>query len=126
MVARGIQVLAAARIHLTYLTILEGVRLMKKITIEMPVVKKCSADECAYNVGSNCQARAITIGDSIHPACDTFVDGVPQAKQSNHSAGIGACKTAGCKFNDGLECMADSIQVGMVRSEANCMTYALR
>lgn len=99
---------------------------MKKITIEMPLVKKCSADECAYNIANNCHARAITIGDSIHPACDTFLDGGHHTKLASQIAGIGACKTAGCKFNDDLECIADSIQVGMVRSEANCMTYALR
>lgn len=99
---------------------------MKKITIEMPVVKKCTADECAYNLDNNCHARAITIGDSIHPGCDTFLAGEHHAKSAGQIAGIGACKTAGCKFNDDFECMADSIQVGMIKSEANCKTYSLR
>ncbi len=99
---------------------------MKKITLEMPIVKKCTVEECAYNANSSCHARAITIGDSVHPGCDTYLDGEHHTKHIQQTAGIGACKTAGCKFNDDLECVADSIQVGMVRSEANCMTYALR
>lgn len=99
---------------------------MKKITLEMPIVTNCMASACAYNVNSNCHARAITIGDSLHPGCDTFMEGSRHIKQADQTAGIGACKTATCKFNEDLECMAESIQVGMVRSEANCMTYALR
>lgn len=99
---------------------------MKKITLEMPAVTKCMASECAYNVNSNCHARAITIGDSVHPGCDTFLKGTRHIKQVQQIAGIGACKTATCKFNDDLECMAESVQVGMVRNEANCTTFALR
>lgn len=99
---------------------------MKKICLEMPIITKCMASECAYNTNSNCQARAITIGDSFQPGCDTFVKGSQHAKQAQQAAGIGACKTAGCKFNENLECMAESIQVGMIKSEANCMTFALR
>lgn len=99
---------------------------MKKITIEMPAVTKCMASECAYNVNSNCHARAITIGDSAHPGCDTFLKGTRHIKQVQQIAGIGACKTATCKFNDDLECMAENVQVGMVKNEANCTTFALR
>lgn len=98
---------------------------MKKICLEMPVVTKCMASECAYNVGSNCHARAITIGDSIQPNCDTFTAGSRHIKSVNQIAGIGACKTAGCKFNNDLECMADSIRVEMVKNKANCMTFEL-
>ncbi|OGS97977.1 MAG: hypothetical protein A3F73_01200 [Gallionellales bacterium RIFCSPLOWO2_12_FULL_59_22] len=99
---------------------------MKKITLEMPVVRNCMASECAYNVNSACHARAITIGDATHPGCDTFLKGLSHIRQIQQIAGIGACKTSICKFNEDLECMADNIQVGMIKSEANCMTFALR
>lgn len=98
---------------------------MKKICLEMPIVTKCMASECVYNLNSNCHARAITIGDSLQPGCDTYMAGSRHAKSVNQIAGIGACKTVGCKFNNDLECMADSIQVGMVKNKANCMTFDL-
>jgi len=99
---------------------------MKKITLEMPIVTRCMASECVYNANSSCHARAITIGDSIHPGCDTFLAGSLHTRQVNQIAGIGACKTVGCKFNDDHECMAESIQVGIIKSEANCTTFDLR
>ncbi len=99
---------------------------MKTIAIEMPLVTKCMASACAYNVNTSCHARAITIGDATHPGCDTFLMGSLHIKDAQRTAGIGACKTAICKFNEDLECMADNVQVGMVRNEANCMTFALR
>ncbi len=99
---------------------------MTKITLEMPLVTKCSVDECAYNSKSNCHARAITVGNPILPGCDTFLAAEHHATQSAQIAGIGACKTAGCKFNDDLECVAESIQVGLIRSKPHCMTFTLR
>lgn len=99
---------------------------MKNICLEMPTVMKCVASECAYNTDNNCHARAITIGDSLKPGCDTYMSGSRHIMPARQIAGIGACKIAGCKFNENLECMADGIQVGMIRSEANCMTFALR
>jgi len=98
---------------------------MKTICLEMPVVKECAASDCVYNTNSSCHARAISIGDSMHPDCDTFMAGVRHAKSVNQIAGIGACKTAGCKFNNDLECMAESIQVRMVKNKANCATFEL-
>ena len=97
---------------------------MKTICLEMPVVTKCMASECVYNLDSNCHARAITIGDTIQPSCDTYMAGSRHTKQTQ-IAGIGACKTVGCKFNNDLECMAENIQVGMVKNRANCMTFDL-
>lgn len=99
---------------------------MKKITLEMPMVTKCQVGQCAYNVGNNCHARAITIGDATHPGCDTFMSNGRHTRQDKMIAGIGACKTATCKFNDDFECMADSVQVSMVHSEANCITFMAR
>ena len=98
---------------------------MKTICLEMPVVKECMASDCVYNTSSSCHARAISIGDSIHPDCDTFMTGSRHAKSVNQIAGIGACKTTGCKFNNDLECMAESVQVGMVQNKANCRTFDL-
>ncbi len=99
---------------------------MNKVTIEMPVVRKCMVNECCYNANSKCHARAITIGDSVHPACDTYLAGMSHTLHTKQIAGIGACKTASCKHNEDLECMAESIQVGMIKNEANCMTFSMR
>jgi hypothetical protein len=99
---------------------------MKRICIEMPVVAQCMVNECAYNANSGCNARAITIGDEHQPGCDTFMAGSHHASAAGQAAGIGACKTVGCKFNDDLECMAESVQVGIIKNDANCMTFALR
>jgi hypothetical protein len=41
-------------------------------------------------------------------------------------AGVGACKSTDCKFNEDLECMTDSIRVGRAGQEINCMTYSPR
>lgn len=99
---------------------------MKKLTIEMPVITECMVSACAYNVSNNCHARAITVGDGVHPGCDTFLKGARHTRQAQQIAGIGACKIGGCKFNDDFECMADSVKVGMVKNEANCMTFTAR
>lgn len=99
---------------------------MEKICIEMPVVAGCSATECAYNLDQACQARAISVGDGIHPGCDTYMKSSQHAKSGMGSAGIGACKVAGCKFNEGLECMSENIMVGHVQNQVNCMTFAAR
>ncbi len=99
---------------------------MNKICLEMPPVTKCMASECAYNVDRNCHARAITIGDATRPGCDTFLKGSAHIRKAQQIAGIGACKTSSCKFNDDLECMADNVQVGMIQSEANCTTFSMR
>lgn len=40
--------------------------------MEMSMVMKCEVDACAYNMDTCCHTMAITIGDSMHPGCDTF------------------------------------------------------
>lgn len=97
-----------------------------KITIEMPQVSACEVIECAYNVDSNCHARAITVGDGIHPGCDTFLMSDSHAVHYRKLAGVGACKVTGCLFNEEFECMADGIQVGIKGNEINCLTYTSR
>jgi hypothetical protein len=98
---------------------------MKTICLEMPIVTKCAVNECVYNASNSCHARAISIGNSVQPGCDTFMAGAQHTMKVNQVAGIGACKTAGCKFNDDLECTAESIQVGIIKNEANCTTFTL-
>lgn len=42
-----------------------------KITIDIPLVNECAISDCAYNMDDMCHAKAITIGDGMHPGCDT-------------------------------------------------------
>jgi hypothetical protein len=99
---------------------------MKQITIEMPLVAECAATECAYNMNRACHARAITIGDGMHAGCDTFLAGSSHTKESKRMAGIGACKVSHCQYNEDLECVTDSIRVGMIGDKVNCMTFTAR
>lgn len=96
-----------------------------KISIEMPQVKGCSITNCAYNINAKCHARAITIGDGVHPGCDTaFLNAPLHTHDKKRIAGVGACKVSGCMYNDDLECSAESIAVGLVDKQINCLTYA--
>jgi len=96
---------------------------MKHMTIDMPIVSECLASECAYNVNMNCHARAITVGNSMHAGCDTFFSGSGHTKAAARTAGVGACKSTDCKFNEDLECMTESIRVAPNGQAVNCMTY---
>ena len=100
---------------------------MKKISIEMAVVTACSVTQCGYNTDSACHARAITVGDNVHPGCDTYFslsgsDSHSKAKQ--RQAGVGACKMSSCQHNYDYECNADKIAVGQVMSRVDCLTYS--
>jgi hypothetical protein len=97
---------------------------MTNMTIDMPPVSACSVTECAYNVKHNCHAKAITIGDGVHPGCDTFLGATTHTRDAARTAGIGACKVSACRHNDDYECMADKISVGRVGDEINCLTFA--
>ncbi len=96
-----------------------------KMTIDMPTVAECTVMDCAYNMNSTCHAKAITIGDGVHPGCDTFFDGNAHTKRTR-IAGVGACKVSGCSHNEDFEYMADRITVGFMGSTINCMTYSAR
>ena len=94
----------------------------------MPPVEDCTASNCAYNQDHKCYAKAITIGQSTHPACDTFLSDdtrlVPaHVVARNVSAGVGACKTVLCQHNDNLECVAPSIRVTSHATHADCVTF---
>lgn len=96
---------------------------MNQITLEMPQVKKCDVDSCAYNSNQLCHAKAITIGDDSVPNCDTYVSGHSQTSMIKIVAGVGACKVVGCKFNKDYECTGDAVEIGRVGSSIRCLTY---
>ncbi|MEN3296582.1 MAG: hypothetical protein V7642_5835 [Burkholderiales bacterium] len=99
---------------------------MKQISVEMPLVEQCSVTECVYNTDSCCHARAITVGDGVHPGCDTYLASPAHSKAKQRTAGVGACKVSDCRYNDDYECMADGIAVGHATAEVTCLTYSHR
>ena len=72
---------------------------MKKMAIEMPVVTSCQIENCGYNVAKKCHAKAITVGDSFDPECDTFLESNLHIREIRRTAGVGACKVTACRFN---------------------------
>lgn len=94
-----------------------------KMTIDMPYVNTCTVSECGYNMDEKCHARAITIGDGIHPGCDTAFLGTNQQTHEHNMAGVGACKVTGCDFNNDLECNAEKITVSVENGSIQCMTF---
>ncbi|MDZ7593345.1 MAG: DUF1540 domain-containing protein [Thiobacillus sp.] len=99
---------------------------MKHMAIDMPIVAEYLASECTDNVGMDCHAKAITVGNSLHAGCDSFFSGSGHTRAATRTAGIGACKSTNCTFNEDLECMTDSIRVAPAGQEVNCMTYSPR
>lgn len=91
---------------------------------DMPEVAECQIRQCAYNVSNGCHARAITIGDGVHPGCDTYFKSSVHASDANMQAGVGACKVANCVHNDDFECQAQNIRVGNRGKTVECLTYA--
>lgn len=91
--------------------------------IHMPMVTECSMHDCAYNGEGNCHARAITVGDNVHPACDTFFRSASHSDEQP-KAGVGACKVAVCTHNRKYECHANAIRVGKHQGHADCLTFA--
>jgi len=99
---------------------------MNRIGIDMPVVGECAVAECAYNTHNCCHARAITVGDGVHPGCDTYQVAASHARDLGRHAGVGACKVAACEHNDDFECTAQQIAVGHAADGACCLTYEQR
>ena len=91
--------------------------------MEMSKVSECEISDCAYNTNNLCHARAITIGDSTNPRCDTLCIAERKCPELGCVAGVGACKTSICMFNEGLECGASTIRVGYSENDANCLTF---
>lgn len=100
---------------------------MKKARNAMPSVSGCLVEKCSYNVNKTCHARAITVGDSIIPHCDTYLDGDRHVMNTKLVAGVGACKVASCRFNNDFECIADHIRVGLATDRtARCLSFQQR
>lgn len=97
-----------------------------RLTVEMPEVSECAVTECAYNITKKCHARAITIGDGVHAACDTFLPASTHVHTEETIAGVGACKVADCRHNDDFECRAKAIRVDRHQEHADCVTYEAR
>lgn len=93
-----------------------------RVKIDLPMVSECSATGCAYNAEQRCHAKAITVGDDAHPACDTFL---PSSVHTHNSAvaGVGACKVSSCKYNADFECTAASVRVGGHQGHPDCLTF---
>ncbi len=99
---------------------------MKKMIIEMPLVKKCDVGNCGFNVKNKCHAKAITIGDSENPECDTFLNTSTHTTGTKQEAGVGACKVSTCIYNTDFECTAENITVGSSNKSIKCMTFKPR
>lgn len=97
---------------------------MKRRQIEMPVIQDCAARECAYNTEGSCNARAITVGDGEHPACDTFFARTSHVAKRPAEAGVGACKVSACRHNQDLECTANLVRIGRHAGHAECLTFS--
>ena len=64
-----------------------------------PVASIFVPEVCAYNVDETCHARAITVGDGLHAACDTFFVSDLHTRGTSNNAGVGACKVTDCRYN---------------------------
>lgn len=94
--------------------------------MRMPIISGCEVIECSYNSGNHCHARAITVGDGAHAACDTFVQLRTKGGDASADGSVGACKAIDCTFNSSLECSAPGITVGHHGGHADCTTYSPR
>ncbi|MCM2279843.1 MAG: DUF1540 domain-containing protein [Oligoflexia bacterium] len=93
----------------------------------MPPVARCSVTKCTYNVEQKCHAKAITVGDSRNPGCDTYFSAGAHSKSVQNNAGVGACKVSICRYNDDFECVARSIEVGIAPDNAvKCLSFSSR
>ncbi len=89
----------------------------------MALVKSCSVVSCSYNLTEKCHAKAITVGDSGCPCCDTETFWAEKIAMTDEIAGVGACKEHDCVYNRDLECTADGIDVRSHAGHAECATY---
>ncbi len=94
--------------------------------MEMAMVRECEVGDCSYNWEHRCHAFAITIGDDVHPMCDTFCRSSGKGGTSEAIAGVGACKVSGCSHNNHLECECSEISVGYRGEEIDCMNFESR
>ena len=94
-----------------------------KTNVNMPEVLNCSQQKCVYNKASKCHALGITVGGGRKEhLCDTLIVAGEHTSREEIS-GVGACKSAGCAYNEDWECSADSIDVGVIGGQTECMTF---
>ncbi len=94
--------------------------------MEMPPIARCDVTDCSYNQQRRCHAAAITVGDTTHPRCDTFVQSDERGGDEDTNGRVGACKVTSCIYNQRLECAAQTIAVGRKESEVDCLTFEPR
>jgi hypothetical protein len=94
--------------------------------MDMPAVTECAVAACAYNHAGACHALAITVGNTRHAHCDTFLADSAHGGDPDVTGRVGACKMSGCVHNVALECQAPGIAVGVQRNVADCLTYSPR
>lgn len=92
------------------------------VTITLPEVSACEATACAYNTEHRCHAPAITIGDALIPACDTFLPARHHV-EPEPVAGVGACKVTACTHNHERTCHAGSIDIKVEDHGPDCATF---
>ena len=92
--------------------------------MEMPVINKCDATECAYNRDEQCHAMAITVGGPGDHKCDTFLRSSKKGGSVDVTGRVGACKVESCKHNHALECSAPGITIGHEGDVVSCLTFA--
>ncbi len=93
--------------------------------MNMPQVSSCSAGQCAYNAENSCHAIAITVtGESSN--CGTFTSANIEGGEPEIIAGVGACKMSSCKYNEHLECQAESVEIGKDGEHVYCKTYTMQ
>lgn len=96
-----------------------------KITMDTAEVAECTATACAYNIDCDCHARAITVGNSAHPLCDTFMATGSHCREASAPAGVGACKLSKCSNNLDYECQAERIRLASHEGHVHCMTFTV-
>jgi hypothetical protein len=99
-----------------------AVEVAMKFVIEMPGVASCAVRQCAYNLEGACHAKAITVGDGVHPGCDTYLRS-RRHTEAHTAAGVGACKVQNCRHNRDLECSAPEVRVDRRGGTPVCVTY---
>lgn len=86
------------------------------------IVKTCEVVCCSFNNHNSCHALAVTIGDGIHPKCDTFVqEGSDGGRET--STRVGACKVASCFHNKKLICQTGFIDIVFKDMHSYCKKF---
>jgi len=97
-----------------------------RMIVDMTAVASCSVEGCAFNQERKCHAKAITIGNTTNPACDTFHPSSRHINNIRRVAGVGACKTTDCVNNEDFECKDREIHVRISGGHNVCMSYQRR